>query len=208
MAGIDSFLLNWFFSPNSKMAIQFSTLGGNLQLPNSDTNLPQGPTSFPFLDYTNGLNGAETELYQMRNQITDFPVESRTNISDNIIVRPKSIRISGLLTSIIAIPIIGPLQTSFLNFNQLGRAVQFLINAADSKQLFTLTTGLLFGQSIFKIKNVAIESLDIPRDNIYGKSTIKFNIVFKEVFVTDTAPKNTTTSSTAALDPNIGGPNG
>ena len=187
MADISSFLLSWWYTPSTKLAISFQTLAAK---------------SEGFLDSSNGLSASVDENYRLENIITSHPVESGTNISDHIIVQPKIISITGLLTAIYTIPIIG---NGILDFNQLGSAIQFLFDAADSRTLFTLTTGLYFGRSYFKIKNMAIQSIDIPRNNQYGRTSIKFNIVFKEMVITDTNPSTKNSSSQAALDPNIGG---
>jgi hypothetical protein len=170
MADISSFLLSWWYTPSTKIAISFQTLAAKSQ---------------GFLDSTNGLSASVDENYRLENVITSHPVESGTNISDHIIVQPKIISITGLLTAI--------------------DTIQFLFDAADSRTLFTLTTGLYFGRSYFKIKNMAIQSIDIPRNNQYGRTSIKFSIVFKEMIITDTNPSTTNSSSQAAIDPNIGG---
>ena len=187
MADISNFLLSWWYTPSTKLALSFQTLAAK---------------SIGFLDSSNGLSASIDENYRLENTITSHPVESGTNISDHIIVQPKVISITGLLTAIDTIPIIG---TGILNFNQLGSAIQFLFNAADERTLFTLTTGLYFGRSYFKIKNMAIQSIDIPRNNQYGLTSIKFTMVLKEMVITDTNPSTTNSSSQAVIDPNIGG---
>jgi hypothetical protein len=187
LADISSFLLSWWYTTDTKLAIKFQTLAAK---------------SSGFLNSLNGLSASVDENYLLRNTITSHPVESGVNISDNIIIQPKVISITGLLTAIDTIPIVG---TGILNFNQLGSAIQFLFDASDSKTLFTLSTGLYFGRAYFKIKNMAISSINIPRNSQYGRTSIKFNIVFQEMVITDTAPKITNLSCQAALDSNIVG---
>lgn len=192
MAGIlPSFLLSWWYTPSTKLALNFTTIGTTL-----------GGLNLTKLDSSNGLSASIDENYRLENTITSHPVESGTNISDHIIIQPKIISITGLLTAIETIPIIG---NGILNFNQLGFAIQFLFNASDKRTLFTLSTGLYFGGDYLKIKNMAIQSIDIPRNNQYGRTSIKFTMVLKEVILTDTNPTNTNLSSQAVIDSNIGG---
>lgn len=189
MVNISSFLLSWWYSPDTKLAITFQTAAASL-------------VGLTELSSSNGLSASVEENYRLENTITEHPIESGVSISDHIISMPKVISITGLLTAIDTIPIVG---TGILNFNQLGSAIQLLFNAADSKDLFTLTTGLYFGHGFFNIRNVAIQSIDIPRNNQYGRTSIKFNIVFKEVIITSPNPTTNNTSTQGALDPNVSG---
>ena len=191
---IDNFLISWWYSPNTKLAFNFTTAGAS---------------AFSGLSYLNGLSSSIDENYHFENQITNHPVEGLTSITDNIIIQPKIITITGLLSSITTIPLVGEIGPSILNFNTLGRATQILANMVESKQLLSLTTGLYFGSSIFRINNVVIQSLDIPRDYMYGRTTLKFTVVFREVIVTNTDATSraqvNSKSASGSLDPNIVG---
>lgn len=197
MAGISNFSLTWWYSADTKLSMVVQTTAGSIS--------SAGFASIPslYLDSSNGLSASVSENYYLRNTITNHPVETGVAVSDHIIPQPKVISITGLLTAIDTIPIVG---TGILNFNQLGEAVQFFFNAYDERLLFTLTTGLYFGRSFFQAKNLAIESIDIPRTNQFGRTSIKFSIVFKEVVITDTGnTANGASSSQGSLDPNISG---
>jgi len=183
MADISNFLLSWWYTPNTKLSIKFNTIGASLT----------SGSVIPTLDSRTGLSASLEENYHLENQITSHPVETGTNVSDHIIVMPQTITVTGILTAIDVLPIIG---TGILNFNQLGTAVQFLFGAASERTLFTLSTGLYFGQSYFKKNNLAIQSIDIPRNNQYGRTSIKFTIVFKEVILTNTSPTTNSNYST------------
>lgn len=192
MAGISNFTLTWWYTPDTKLAISFQTIGGSLTT---------GPT-FQTLDSLTGLSASVEENYRFESQITSHPVEAGLAVSDYIIVQPKIISIQGLLTAIDTIPVVG---TGILNFNQLGEGVQFLFQAAQSRQLFTLVTGLYFGRGFYRANNLAIQSLDVPRNFQYGRTSIRFNIVFKEIIITDTNSPKTNSSTQGALDPSDGG---
>lgn len=189
MADVTSFLLSWWYTTDTKLAIIFNTVGANLT---------QGPL-LGSLSSLNGLSSSSNENYHLENMITTHPVETGRNISDHIIIMPKVYTITGLLTAIDTIPIIG---TGILNFNQLGSAIKFLFDSSDARTLFTLTTGLYFGQSQFKVSNVAIKTIDIPRDNQFGRTTIKFTITFQEMIITDTNAPTDNSSARGNLSPN------
>lgn len=196
MAGINNFLLSWWYSPTTKLAINFQTTGGTI-------NPIGGLTS------ANGLSSSLEENYHYENLITNHPVEGLTSITDNIIRQPKTFSITGLLTAMTSIPLVGNVGPTLLNFNTLARATSTLSNMADSGQLLTLTTGLLFGEGIFRVNSVAIQSLDIMRDPTYGRTSIKFRIVFKQVIITDTTATSraqvNTKSVSGSLDPSVVG---
>lgn len=191
MAGIDNFTLSWWYSPNTKLAINLTTVGASL-------------TNISGLNYRTGVSASVDELYHLENTITDYPVEGSLSISDHIINRPNVFTITGLLTAISTIPIVG---LSRLDFKQLGDGVDFLFRAAKKRELFTLSTGLYFGKDYFSQNNLAIESIDIPRNNQFGRSSIKFTIRFKQIRITDSNADFNTKSSTAVAAPNAPGAN-
>lgn len=192
MPGISNFTLTWWYTPDTKLAIVAQTTGAQVLLPGSG-----------YLNSSNGISASVQEDYRLTNTITNHPVETGVAISDHIIPQPKMISITGMLTALYTIPIVG---NGILNFNQLGEAVQFLFNAYDQRIVFTLTTGLYFGRGFFQAKNLAIESILIPRNNQFGRTSIRFTINFKEVVITDTgAAANGSKSSQGTLDPNISG---
>jgi hypothetical protein len=194
MASISDFSLSWWYTPDTKLSLTFLTLGATLNTP---------PTPGATLNYNNGLSASLDENYHFENVITNNPVEKGLSVSDYIIRQPKTYTITGLLSAIYVIPIVG---TGFLNFNQLGSAVKFLSDAADSGKTFALTTGLYFGSTFFRVTNVAIQSLDIPRNNQYGKTSVKFTMVLKEIVITSTDPSSQgNSSSQGTLDPTAKG---
>jgi hypothetical protein len=197
MAGISSFSLSWWYSANTRLAITFQTLAGTIS-----------GDSLERLDYTNGLSASVEEDYRLENQITNHPVEAGVSISDHIIPQPKIISITAMLTAIQTLQIAGfSTGEGVLNFNQLGQAIKFLFDSYDQRTLFTLTTGLYFGRGFFQAKSLAIQSINIPRNNQYGRTSIKVGIVFKEVIVTDPYAKSSPSqTSQGQLDPNISGP--
>lgn len=189
MADIPSFLIGWWYAPDTKLAITFNTIGANITQGNVTGTL----------NNLNGLSASVEENYRLENTITNHPVETGVSIGDHIIPQPQIITITGLLTAINVIPLVG---TGILSFTQLGNAIKFLFSAATERTLFTLTTGLYFGDSFYRKDKLAIQSIDIPRNNQYGRTSIRFTIVFKEIIITKTNAPTRNSSSQASLDAN------
>jgi len=172
LPSFQSFVLSWWYSPNTKLALKFETPGAT-----ATTN---------DLDYTNGLYSSDDETYSSNNIITEHPVENLTNISDYVIIQPKTITITGILSSMSTFVVAGAEIPSVLDFSKLARATQILQEMADSKKTLTVTTGLLLGEGIYSLKNAVIQSLNMFRNSTYGRTNIQFNVVFKQVIITDT----------------------
>jgi len=197
MAGISSFSLTWWYSSNTKLAMTFQTAAGTISA-----------NPLEKLDYTNGLSASVQEDYRLENQITNHPVEAGVSVTDHIIPQPKVISLTAMLTAIQTIQIAGiSTGEGFLNFNQLGQAVKFLFDSYDQRTLFTLTTGLYFGRQYFQAKDLAIQSISIPRNNQYGRTSIRLSIVFKQVVITDPYAKSSPSqTSQGQLDTSVGAP--
>jgi len=177
LAPVSTFYLSWWYSPNTRLGMFFNnfSLTANTQI----LTVNNGFAAENGLSYTNGLACSLEEDYHFENIITRHPVEGNTSISDHIIPVPRTITVTGLLTSITPSVILG-----HLDFSQLGKATEILIDLYEQRTGISLLTGLLYGQSFLRIDNLAIRSLDIPRNNQYGRSSIKFTIVFEQVVLT------------------------
>lgn len=178
-----TFLISWWYTPDTKLGIYFNEFSTGSSRETLSLNTNGG------LNFQNGMAVSIEENYHTENLITNHPVENTPAITDHIIRQPRIVTISGLITSIRAFPIIGT-----LDFSQLGRATQLLVELAESNTGITLTTGLLYGSNYLQMNNLVVQSLDIPRNNLYGRSSIKFTMVLKQIIVTS---KNGTLTSSS-----------
>lgn len=206
-----SFLVQWWFSPNTNLGIYFNSFGVGAETnPLTITNGANGPRG---LNFDNGMGCSVQESYRFENQITNHPVEKTTAISDHIIIQPIRITVTGIISSF---KILSPsnLSTISLNpaslletlsrvsFSQLGNATKILTDMAQINTGLTLVTGLLYGTQYARFDNLAVESLDLPRTNEYGRSSIKFTITFKQLIITNSNSQVTPRGfSKGILDP-------
>jgi len=174
----NSFYLTWWYTPTTKLGIYFNDFGLGATETTLTSSLQGG------VDYSNGMAASIQEDYHFENLITNHPVENSPAISDHIIAQPRIITVTGIITSIRPV-----LLTGILDFSQLGQATELLIQMYESTGGLSLLTGLLYGSRYLRVDNLAVQSLDIPRNNAYGRSSIKFTMVLKQLIITD---KNST----------------
>ncbi len=168
-------LLSWYYTFDTKLGLYFNDFGLNAE------KQPISSFNKKGLDSFNGMGASLNEDYHFENMITNHPVENNAAISDHIIAQPNIITVTGLITSMRLLPAGG------ISFTQLGNAVELLSSMANSplsNQGLTLVTGLLYGQKYARFDNLAIQSLDIPRTNEYGRTSIKFTMVLKQLIIT------------------------
>lgn len=177
MALPSNFLVSWWYTPNTKLGVYFNNFGLQAATTQLTAIGNQG------VDYSNGMGASIEENYHFENLITNHPVENTTAITDHIIPQPTVITITGIVTSVktIAFGL-----TSTIDFSQLGSAIQLLISLAQRNTGISLLSGLLYGSRYVRIDNLAIQSLDIPRNNSYGRSSVKFTMVLKQLIITST----------------------
>lgn len=181
-----TFYISWWYSPDTKLGIYFNGFGNNNNLLLSNRN--RG------VDYQNGMGCSVEENYHFENLITNHPVTNTAAISDNIIPQPRIITITGIITSLTPVLLFGS-----LNFSQLGQATELLIQLYERNTGISLTTGLLYGSRFLRVNNLAVQSLDIPRNNAYGRSSIKFTMVLKQLILTSVNGTVTTSSFSQAI---------
>ena len=184
--------ISWWYTPTTKLGFYFNNFG----LTNAQDRLTASVNGG--LDGTNGMGASIQENYRYENIITNHPVENTPSISDHIIPLPTIFSIQGIITSIIPYnSVLSKASSLILNqtvpgisnvsFTQLNSAIDILVEMANgpkSNQGITLQTGLLFKGKYARFNNLAVQSLDLPRNNEYGKSSIKFTIVFKQLLLT------------------------
>lgn len=123
------------------------------------------------------LDAATSQRHGRTAQITEHEVEAGSDIADNIRNLPRELSIEGMVSRTPALPPgISP------DPNRHIAAYTLLERARDTKMLVTVSTGL----EVYP--NMAIESLDYPRDANTG-ANLYFSISFHEVIfaVTQTA---------------------
>lgn len=170
---VNNFLITWWYTPTTKLGIYFNDFGLNASNTALTSSIQGG------VDANNGMAASIEENYHFENLITNHPVENSPAISDHIIAQPRIITVTGIITSIKAVALLGT-----LSFNQLGEATQLLIQLYESNQGISLTTGLLYGSRYLRIDNLAVQSLEIPRNNQYGRTSLKFTMVLKQLIIT------------------------
>jgi hypothetical protein len=190
MALPDTFLLSWYYTGRTRLGLYFNNFGLNQSPVKLNSVTDKG------VDSLNGMSASIEEIYRFENIITSHPVEQNSAISDHIIRQPLTITVTGLLSSLVILPVSG-----FINFSQLGSATETLISLASGKNSnkgITLQTGLLYGKQFAKIDNLAVQSLEIPRNNDYGRASIKFTMVLKQMIITSSKGQLTSSGFTQA----------
>lgn len=159
----------------TKLGIYFDGfLNNSAQIPTVSLNY----RTIPGLDYSNGLGASINEQYIFKNAISQHPVQTGIAITDAIIPQQKEVFLEGIITTQSTKTIV-----TFVDFYQLGNAVQLLIDNYNKKVGMTLVSGLLYGQQYYRLDNMVIEELIIPRTNEYGKTSIKFQMQLKQIVI-------------------------
>lgn len=135
------------------------------------------------------LDASIRETHSTRVKITDHPVEQGVDISDHLRQEPDRVTIEGVVTNtplgntqpaFVSVagnqntPPFSFLRTSIYVMNLAENAYYALLDLAGADNLITVVTALRV------YENMAMESLDVPRDAKIGQS-VKFTATFKEV---------------------------
>lgn len=119
-------------------------------------------------------------------EVTEHPVESGTEISDNIRMKPRKLTIEGVVS---ATPVMDPGNSPTPNRHVV--AYNSLTSAMEERRLISVATGLK------KYQNLAIESFTVTREPKDGAS-LAFTLTCKEV---TTVVSRTSTIPKSALAP-------
>lgn len=113
------------------------------------------------------------EEHTWRNEITDFPVESGSNISDNIRLKPLTITLECLVSN----TPLGAIAAERDKVNEpADAAYDMLQRILDAREYVPIQTSLRTYQ------NMGIESLSVPRRAGRGDD-IQFTVAFKQITV-------------------------
>jgi hypothetical protein len=191
---LGNFVLSWWFSPTTKLGIYGAGF---------DINQSQKPTaalSGAKITSNQGLSASLEEGYTWSNMITQHPVQTGLAITDSIIPQPLVVEITGTLSAIKPFKIGSVSLSGSLDFGTMGASIRNLILMHEKKVGISLTTGLYYGNSTyFREDNMAIESLYIPRDHMYGVASAKFQLTLKQVVIVSPNSTGSTQSTTGKL---------
>lgn len=123
-----------------------------------------------------------TEEHEFDSDVTEYPVESGADISDNIRPRPLRVMMEGVVsaTPLPSIVAARPTRTNVINedvqvgVNPAVDAYQLLVAIRDQREPVTIRT------SLDTYKNMALESLSIPRDAGTGDA-LRFRATFRQI---------------------------
>ena len=132
------------------------------------------------------IDAAITEEHTYDSEVTSYPVESGSDITDNVRTLPIEITIEGLVSdnplervaslrsSALAVPSEFELEAR----TPSGEAFDKLRQIREAREPVTITTTLKV------YENMIMESLSFPRDSKTG-AALRFNATFKQVIIVD-----------------------
>jgi hypothetical protein len=131
---------------------------------------------------TLALDASLRQNHEQRNEVTEHPIETGAEVSDNIRAKPRTFTLEGVVS---ATPVVNPGETP--EANRHVAAYHKLESAAAGRQMIAVATGLK------KYPTLAIEGLSVPREPGKGVD-LYFTLTLKEVVfattATATVPKN------------------
>lgn len=132
------------------------------------------------------VDAAVNEGHSFAADITDFPVEEGSNVSDNVRAKPAMLRIEAFVSDF---PLTneGRSQVSSGGVNNRPAArqnrskdvLEQLIRLRDEGILVTVETG------IRRYQNMVLQNIDMPRDKSL-KAGLRLTLMFKEVRIVET----------------------
>lgn len=141
------------------------------------------------------LDLALTEEHDFESEVTEYPVESGADVSDNIRNKPLEITLEGIVSD----TPIGAIALDATRRAESGTPLPSLdaytriLAIRDARELVTIET------SLGKFERMALTRLAVPRDRTTGKA-LKFTVSFRQVNVV----QNRRTTVRVAV-PNAGG---
>ncbi len=143
-----------------------------------------------------------SENHQYKNQITAFPIENNSQISDHVLQEPERLSFTGFITtspirylgglvdrtgSLTGEELVGSqkfrLENSFVMLMQLA-GYDFPIQEGTKTAVKNIIRDVDIVTGLRSYSNMILESLDIPRDKTTGE-TIRFNATFKKIVKTE-----------------------
>lgn len=119
---------------------------------------------------------SESHVYEA--QVTTNPVETGANISDNILINPVALNITGFITDT-PLKFFQGLRNKINGSGELSKtAHDQLVELFNSRQKFEVVTGLAV------YKDMILKRLTFPRDNKTGKA-IRFDCQLVQIILAD-----------------------
>lgn len=145
------------------------------------------------------LDVTQDEVHEWSNDVTQFPVETGSPISDHIHPLPDRVTISGIISN----SALGETALTELNNgdDRVQTAFDALLKLKEDRILVTVYTRLKI------YDDMAIKSCNIPRDSSVGDS-VKFKIEFVHVRIVDTQTVDVPQGISKKLDKKQGGKSG
>ncbi len=114
------------------------------------------------------IDATISEDHQYNSRLTSYPVEDGRIISDNIILEPEVLQVSGIVSDT-PLSILSPFNRSVTAFNQLVRIHQ-------NKEIISVVTGIKI------YTDMVLTSLQVPREVRTGQSLL-FNMTFQKIIL-------------------------
>lgn len=136
------------------------------------------------------LDASLSEAHNTSNDVTDHPVEKGADITDHVRQKPKTLRLTGLVSNT---PLPDPGKPVEFKPEAASTAYQDLMRLADQGETITVVTALR------TYEDMVIESLDVPRDASLGQ-TLQFTCSLKQIRSVETRRVTVSRVSKAKVD--------
>jgi len=169
-------------------------------------DLPTGafipPGTFVMIEKDDGtarllIDVSLTEEHSFESEVTDYPVESGSTISDNIRPKPITVGFEGLVTN----TPLDPMRANRGDDDQAAKsaqtAYQFLLDIYNGRDLVTVRT------SLGTFRKMALTSLSLPRSKDTGDA-LKFSARFQQLTLVTNARVRTALRSGGGGKKNLG----
>lgn len=142
------------------------------------SNPPKRPSPITIGDYT--IDASLTETHTFESEVTEFPVEQGSAISDNIRPKPIVVVIEGIVSDT-PIGKIADLRNSEgdaggLDYLPSIDALSYLMLVRDNRQPVPITS------SLKRFENMVLTNLEVPRDAKTG-AALRFTATFQQVTI-------------------------
>lgn len=139
------------------------------------------------------IDVATSEVHDYESDVTDYPVEDGSNITDNI--RPKGLQLT--LTCVVSNTPFGPIATQRSAQPPADECYQHLLTVRRNRGLVTVRT------SLGTFQDMALKSLSIPRKS-GGGDQLMFTVTFVHVVLVENI-RDVRVATPAAIGPHSAG---
>lgn len=123
------------------------------------------------------IDVATSEEHSYESEVTEYPVESGSSISDNIRPKPIEVTIEGVVSDFPLSPLIVDARATATS-SPSQEALEKLLRIRDAREPVRITTGLKIYESM------VLRSLSIPQDAETGQA-LKFRATFVQVKIVE-----------------------